>query len=620
MCGIYGRVNYTAPVDIGQVKRSTDLLENRGPDASGVTRLDDGMVALGHRRLSIIDLSEDGHQPMTNEDGTVWLTFNGEIYNYQDLRSELLQYGHQFKSSTDSEVLVHAYEQWGHDCVNRLRGIFAFGIWDQPRRSLFLARDHLGVKPLYFHVDNSHLQFASLPRSILDSADVGRAIDRTALRDYFAYGYVPEPYCIFEGIEKVPPGHTLRAKDGDFALHRYWRPEYRPVITSFEEATEAVSAKVRECAKLQMTSDVPVATLLSGGIDSTYLTSLAVQNQDLGHGQFRTFTLGFDEPTSDERRFAKVAAEYYETNHVTAELTQSHFPAQLDVCAAAYDEPFDLNGGMPATYISKLVRDNGTKVVLGGDGGDELFAGYLRYDQFSEYRQKTGRRSANWLMPWLGRSRHAADVEEYFKHEGVCGPELLETILPSFSTSGYAHQALDTLDRVFDSTLPPVTACQIADLQHYLPGHILTKVDRASMHYGVEARVPFLDHTLVELAMKLDCSVNYRIGERKAVLKAAAANQLPPSLLNGRKKGFSCPIGPWATPEFLDWANARIDSGVLVESQLVSRGASTACSSSGDAKAFRAFWLILAAELWASRWLSPEGVPVTSNTKPQLVG
>lgn len=603
MCGIAGFWLRQPQEDIGWFDQCLATLTERGPDGQGTDVFDNRRLLLGHRRLSIIDISDRGRQPLSNEDHSVWITFNGEVYNYKALRQQLQERGHVFRSETDTEVVVHAYEEWGAECVLKLSGIFAFAIWDQTKRELFLARDHVGVKPLYFTQNQHGFGFASQPKAIVAAPFIDQEVSTTAFRDYLSFGYIPDPQCIFEGIQKLPPGHWISVSSTGIKKQRYWKAEYRPSITRFSDAVEAIAAVVQDTVTAQLTSDVPVGTLLSGGIDSTLLTGVAHEKLPENFRPLRTFTLGFDQAYSDERQFAAVAANHYKTRHFVDVLSAGDFLSQLDIAANAFDEPFDPNGPMPATKIAQLVRDNDTKVVLGGDGGDELFSGYLRYDSFAEYRQK---QTGLWdslrrlLRPARGR---ASDVQEYFQHEGACNAQLLSEIMPQASDNDWAAAATNSLATLYDEHLPPVTACQLMDFNHYLPGHILTKVDRATMYFGVEARVPLLDVKLVELAFSIDSSVNYRAGERKAALKAAAAKTLPAELLCGRKKGFSSPMGEWLNQSIQKWAIKKMENGTLVKRGLIHSGAASSLLVRNSHQRFRVFWLLLAAELWAQRWL-----------------
>lgn len=601
MCGILGIWQRQGDHTLDWFDQALQSLHRRGPDGEGRQAFHHGRVILGHKRLAIIDIGDAGSQPLSNEDQTIWISFNGEIYNYRQLRQELRQHGHHFSSQSDTEVVVHSYEQWGEDCVNHLDGIFAFGIWDDQAETMFLARDHLGVKPLYYSVDRDPFCFASQPKAMLADPGFPRQVSLEAFRDYLAFGYVPETQCIFQSIKKLPPAHTLTVRKNGSQLRRYWSCLYDPQIDSFDEAVSAIGEAVERSVRAQMTADVPVGTLLSGGIDSTYLTGLANQYRNLDFGPLRTFTLGFDQPASDERQYAAIAAEHYHTDHHTAVLSEDDLPAQMEEAVESFDEPFDLNGPLPATRVARLVRTHQTKVVLGGDGGDELFAGYLRYDAISQPQSGWAKFFPRRFLGRNGSIDHQA--REYFQHEGVCAPRVISQLMPAKFDRQWFEQPIANTQSHFQSDLPPVVACQLLDLEHYLPGHILTKVDRATMRHGVEARVPFLSRQLVELAFRISSQVIYRAGERKAALKSAARRHLPAKLMSGRKKGFSSPLERWSGTQFKAWAGAKLATGRLASMQLVDPAAVASMGTKIDHKSFRAFWLLLAAELWAERWL-----------------
>lgn len=601
MCGILGIVDQTNVVDKTMFNQMLQRLEKRGPDGWGVESLGKGRVLLGHRRLAILDLSDSGRQPMSNEDGNVWLTFNGEIYNYQELRVELSSLGHRFASNTDSEVIVHAYEEWGAQCVHRLNGIFAFAIWNEADRSLFLARDHLGVKPLYYASEGSRFIFAS-SSSAITPALRNRQIDGAAFAEYLAFSYIPSDTSIWSGVQQLPPGTSLKLQGGSIKLATYWEPAHSGDINDFEEAVESVSDAMSKAVARQLQSDVPVGTLLSGGIDSTLLTALASECAGPAQQPIHSFTLGFDEAESDEREFADIAARHYHTDHHVTKLDLVGFPRSLAAAVEAFDEPFDLNGPMPATAVAGLVREYGVKVVLGGDGGDELFAGYLRYDQFNRFALRKRSPQGRMLDFILPRRQTQLNVAQYFSYEGVATPSALDSILPRELAVHGRELAMTRQEAAYDSSLDPVTAAQISDLKLYLPGHILTKVDRATMYHGVEARVPFLDRYVVEAALNIAPKLNYRNSERKAVLKEVSRGLLPDNLISNRKKGFSSPLWKWSTPAFRKWAKNLILNGVLVGEQIIRPDVLQSLSAGNLPKHERLFWLLLGAELWARRW------------------
>lgn len=612
MCGILGVVQREPELTVEQLTRMLDTLSHRGPDGSGVRSLDDGRVLLGHRRLAIIDLSRAGSQPMSNEDGTVWITFNGEIYNYRELRKELLNLGHRFHSESDTEVIAHGWEQWGRRCVERLRGIFAFGVWDARTRELFLARDHLGVKPLYYSQYSGRFTFASQPRAILADESFRRDIDATGLRDYFAFGYVPRERCAFAGMHKLPAGHWLHLKDGRAEVREYWRLEYKPVRASFREASDDLRERLIEAVKTQLVSDVPIGCFLSGGIDSSILVALASPKVPL-----RTFTIGFDDSSSDERAYARRVADLFGTTHYEKVLARPQVEGALCEIAEHYDEPFDPNGPMPLLEIARLARHNSTVVVLGGDGADELFAGYLRYEDFDRpkrWSEGYGQKLWRWARR-MGlaacRDLSSGDLERFFRYEGALSDREQGGLLSAAFTNQATGDSLETLRPYFQSGQPALLTAQLADMNHYLVDHVLCKVDRAAMAHGVEVRVPFLDTELVQAAFSVPAALNYARGERKALLKRAARPLLGPEILTARKKGFSSPLAKWLDAELLAWGGRLINGGALVGRGVVRPDWEDGLQAAKRANAWtglRAWWLIVAAELWCRRWIECEQV------------
>ena len=598
MCGILGQIETTQPVDAVSFERMLATLARRGPDGAGVKLLNGGRVALGHRRLAIIDLSTAAAQPMTNEDGTIWLTFNGEIYNFRSLRKQLEQAGHRFASDSDSETIIHAYEQWGDDCVLHLRGIFAFAIWDDNHKRLLLARDHLGVKPLYYARDAEKLLFASQPKAIIEHPRFTRRISAPAFSDYLAYGVVPFDRAIFEGMQKVPAGHRAVFENQVLRIERYWQAEYQPEVTDAHEAQERLQAKIEEAVPLQMASDVPVGLFLSGGIDSSLLTALAVNH---AHERLSTFTIGFHEAHKDERLYARRVVNHFNTNHFEQVLDMEAALGLIWELVESYDEPFALGGAFPLFYISQLARNQGCKVVLGGDGGDEIFAGYKRYDKFHAQRAQsrtTGAgRLAGWLRRLTGQQKHP--MEDYFLDQGKLTWKKQQTLLePNFARQTSVDY-LWRMKKFYNPRLPSCASAQLVDVNTYLADEMMTKVDRASMACGVEVRVPLLDVELVELAFQIDNRLIYG-QERKAILKRTAAQWLPAEVLTARKKGFSSPMNEWLQAGLGQWAMRQVRDGVLVQRGIFSRAG--ADETAANEKPIT-IWAMLIAELWARRWL-----------------
>jgi len=609
MCGILGTVGQPPAAEV--FDHMLDTLAHRGPDGRGVRSLGGGTVRLGHRRLAIIDLSPDGTQPIGNEDGTVWLTYNGEIYNYRELRGDLQRLGHRFVSRTDSEVIVHAWEEWGEACVPRLRGIFAFGLWDDRTKTLFLARDPLGVKPLYYARYAGRFTFASQPKALIADPDFPRAVDPLGLRDFLAYGYVPYERSAFAGMAKLPAGHTALLKDGGLTLRRYWQIKCGDSLRDSREALERLHFGLAEAVRTQLVADVPVGCFLSGGIDSSLLVALAKPHLP----SLRSFTVGFEEKESDERGYASLVARHFATQHVESVVRRHDLRQRLCDMHECFDEPFDPTAPIPFLEVARLARQNGTVVALGGDGGDELFAGYLRYDDFD---RPAGLRSGVETALWgflrhrglLGARRSAkGDLTRYFRYEGCLEAEGLRAVLGDGLHDCLADDHEAAMWRFYRPELPAVAAAQLLDANLFMVDQVLCKADRASMAHGVEVRVPFLDPELVSLAFQVPLALHYRRGERKSLLKQIAARCLPPELVTRRKKGFSSPLGIWFDAGLDPWMRGWTENGLLVELGLIrpdwsERLATVPGFQGGPGR--RAAWLVLTAEMWARRWIAGE--------------
>jgi asparagine synthase (glutamine-hydrolysing) len=573
MCGIAGALSSTHPDLVCQVRAMTEAQHHRGPDDGG--EWSDGLCALGHRRLAIIDLSEAGRQPLANEDGTVWITFNGEIYNFQALRRELEGLGHRFRTRTDTEVIVHAYEQWGTDCVKRLRGMFAFGVWDGRHRRLLLARDRVGKKPLFYTQRPDRFLFASELQGLLAAPDVPRDVNPAAIDAYLSWGYVPPPQTAFQGIFKLPPAHVLTldlAPDGPVLnVERYWSLAYRPKLRiSDTEAVEALRETLTEAVRLRMVSDVPLGAFLSGGIDSSIVVGLMA---GLADQPVRTFSIGFEDAAYNELDHARRVAERWGTDHHEF-VVQPDALAILPQLARHYGEPYADSSAVPTYYVSQLTRRHVT-VALNGDGGDESFAGYERYranrlaGQISRF---PGNRrlallaahalpvSADVKHP-LRRARrflleaHRPMSERYAAWLTFFGEEAKSFLYSREMRAVLAEQQPDVwLETLFDEThgLDPVDAAMAVDVQSYLPHDLLVKVDVTSMANSLEARSPFLDHEVMELAARLPAHLKLRRGQSKYLLKRAFADLLPPENVRRRKMGFGVPVGQWFRGPFRD--------------------------------------------------------------------
>jgi len=568
MCGIVGIFDTTGPgtIDGALLDRMNETQFHRGPDAGGL-HLEPG-IGLGHRRLSIIDLSS-GKQPLCNEDGSVIVTFNGEIYNFPELSRELQQAGHVFKTHSDTEVIVHAWEQWGEDCVQRFRGMFAFAVWDRNRRTLFLARDRLGKKPLYYArlVDGQFI-FGSELKSLLAHPQLPRELDPRAIEDYFCLGYVPDPRTIFSAVHKLPPAHTLTLRQGEplAAPREYWDIAFQPLPPMSEaDAADELVARLREATEIRLMSEVPLGAFLSGGVDSSAVVALMAQLSDQ---PVNTCSIGFSDPRYNESAFAQQVADRYHTNHQMKQVEPDDFDL-LDRLTGLYDEPYADSSALPTYRVCELARQRVT-VALSGDGGDELLAGYRRHRwHMNEERIRSRipgpiRHSLFGLLgriypkldwaPKLLRAKTtfqalAMDSAEAYLHSVSFMSEALRRELYSprlrSALQGYNSREVFEHHARRAPTDDPLSLIQYLDIKTYLPGDILTKVDRASMAHSLEVRAPMLDHQFMDWASGLPPAMRLRGGQGKYIFKQAMEPHLPHDILYRPKMGFSVPLASW---------------------------------------------------------------------------
>lgn len=589
MCGIAGlfRTDGRDHIDRSLLKRMNGSQTHRGPDASGI--FENNVVGLAHRRLSIIDLS-DGDQPIFNEDGSVAVVYNGEIYNFQELTAELTAKGHQFSTHCDTEVIVHAWEEWGPACVERFRGMFSFALWDENKRTLMLARDRFGIKPLYYGVrSDSTLVFGSELKSLLCDPAIRREIDPRAVEEYFAFGYVPDPRTIYTSVQKLPPGHFLVWRVGQVRQEpvRYWDISFRPAQSRSEaEIKSELIDKLRDAVKCRMIADVPLGAFLSGGVDSSAIVALMAE---LSPDKVRSCSISFGDPAFDESRFADQVAAHIGTDHRSERVDSDDFDL-IDRLATTYDEPFADSSAIPTFRVCELARRHVT-VALSGDGGDEVFAGYRRY--YWHQNEERLRRALplpvrrivfgalGQIYPKLDRAPRmfrakstfqslARDsIGAYFHSVSVVYDGIRETLYnPDFRNSldGYnAEQVLRTHMGAAD-TDDPVSQIQYADMKTYLPGDILTKVDRASMAHSLEVRVPLLDHPFAEWGAGLAPDMKMRGREGKYIFKKALEPLLPEDILYRPKMGFAVPLASWFRNELRDRLRSAIKSPALKDS------------------------------------------------------
>ena len=568
MCGIVGRFDSRGqrPIDRALLERMNDSQLHRGPDEGGV-HIEPGL-GLGHRRLSIIDLSS-GQQPLYNEDHSVVVVFNGEIYNFQELVPELQALGHTFRTRSDTEVIVHAWEAWGESCVQRFRGMFAFALWDRNRSTVFLARDRLGVKPLYYAMlEDGMFIFGSEFKALLADPRLRRDIDTAAVEEYFAYGYVPEPRTIFYSARKLPPGCTLTIKRGEHLQEprEYWDVPFKslPALTE-EEAIEELTSRLRESVKMRLMSEVPLGAFLSGGVDSSGVVATMA---GLSADPVTTCSIAFGDPAFNEAAYAQTVAERFGTRHRVEQVDPNDFDL-IDKLATLYDEPYADSSAMPTYRVCQLARKTVT-VALSGDGGDESFGGYRRYRGYvNEERVRSllplqVRKpvfgllgglypKADWA-PRIFRAKATFEalarnsVEAYFHSVSILhDAQRAELFSTRFRSELQGYAAVEVLKRhaARAPTDCPLSLVQYLDLKTYLVGDINTKVDRASMAHSLEVREPLMDHPLVEWLSGLPASLKLRNGEGKYLLKKALEPQLPREILYRPKMGFAVPLSAW---------------------------------------------------------------------------
>ena len=580
MCGIAGKFNFDpqSPIDRERLAAMTTVIAHRGPDADGFY-VGDG-IGLGHRRLSIIDLST-GDQPLTNEDHTIWVVFNGEIYNFAEIRVELEAHGHRFRTHSDTEVIVHAYEQWGDAAVDRFRGMFAFALWDEPKRRLLLVRDRLGVKPLYYSATPRGVTFGSEIKALLEDPDVPRGWSAEALDAYLTLSYVPAPQTIYRGIWKLPAAHLLVAERGRVTVRRYWDLPFTgdgdPARES--EYLEELDALVTEAVRLRLVSDVPLGAFLSGGIDSSAV--VASMAETCGPDRVITTSVGFDEHAFNELEYARTVARHLGvTQH--EKVVRPDIVDLLPKLAWHLDEPFADSSAVPTYYVSKAAREHVT-VALSGDGGDELWAGYTRHrvEQWEltarEWLGPTGAAVAGRMAERLplgvkgARSlrhlalpaaaacarKHAYGLFENDVRGSLYSPEFANEVRDADPFIGFrlAYDGCGSRD--------PLDRALYVDVKTYLVDDIMTKVDKMSMAVSLESREPLLDHKLLEFAARVPSSLKLKNGQGKYLLRRLLERRVPKSIVDRPKQGFAAPIGAWLRGPLAPMADALLRDGRL---------------------------------------------------------
>ena len=579
MCGIAGHITFSGEPGLRHVKEMLSALAHRGPDDEGVVR--SGPALLGQRRLSIIDLSPDGHQPMSNEDGTVWISFNGEIYNFRTLRRDLESRGHRFRSATDTEVVIHLYEEYGTNAVQHLRGMFALAIWDGNRQQLFAARDRAGKKPFYYAETPGGFYFASEIQALYQVPGYARELDYPALDLYLAHSYIPAPHTICTGIRKLPPAHSLVYSASGLRIERYWRLSCGPKLEiGYEEARSELMTRLEEATRIRMVSDVPLGCFLSGGVDSSIVVALMAR---LSSTPVRTFSIGFDDAAYDETPYARRLAAHCATEHEEFRVTPDTV-AVIPSLVRHFGEPFADSSALPTWYLSEMTRRHVT-VALNGDGGDELCAGYEWYRTgltLGRIKRFVPAPLARLISRLVGPRPHGSHLRRLSRLAELLGKSPaslfadLRTEVGLETRRGLSSPVFTRrLERSAEAYIEDVFAGMdsedlldrmlATDNLTYLPEELLVKVDRMSMAHSLEGRSPLLDHELMEYVARLPSTYKMRNGELKYLLKDAARELVPDGFFQRPKMGFSVPLKNWFRDDLSGYARERIMGGPLKE-------------------------------------------------------
>ena len=629
MCGICGIVDYRSGfITENKIRSMSDKMAHRGPDDAGIYLKMDSIpqVALGHRRLSIIDLSERGHQPMSNEDGKIWVVFNGEIYNYRELKTGLEDLGHKFRSDTDTETVIHLYEEYGEDCVKHMRGMFAFAIWDSKNNMLLLARDRIGKKPLLYYNKGGKFCFASEFLSLLESGLIKKDINHEAIHYYLTFGYIPAPLTIYKDVFKLPPAHMLIAKNDKVVIKQYWSLDYsKKIAVSEEDAAAEVLRLLKEAVGIRLYSDVPLGAFLSGGIDSSTIVALM---SEISGTKIKTFSIGFEEEDYTELKYAKRIADKFNTEHHEFIVK----PRALDILpllVERYGEPYADSSSIPTYYVCNETKKHVT-VALNGDGGDELFAGYDRYQAMlaSEIYKgvplpiKSIVRNFVEILPDSVNSKNrirrlkrffdGAELpiaERYLRWVGISSDDFRAKLYSEdLKKELYGKDPVVWLKPYLSNSKTPdfLDKLLMADMHTYLPGDLLVKVDIASMANSLEARSPFLDHKLIEFVTSLPSQYKMKHLVKKYILKKAIRNIVPHENIYRKKMGFGLPVGQWFRNDLRDFLKNTLLSATALKRGYFKAGSvekivNEHLSKRGDFS-FQ-LWALLMLELWHRRFI-----------------
>ncbi|MFX1375561.1 MAG: asparagine synthase (glutamine-hydrolyzing) [Promethearchaeota archaeon] len=612
MCGIVGVVSDKG-FNLEKLIKMRDVLKHRGPDDEGIYFNQDKSVILGHRRLSIIDLSSLGKQPMSNENSTIWISFNGEIYNFKSIKEELIKKGHLFKTLTDTEVIIHGYEEWGIKILDRLRGMFAFAIWDDVKKELFLARDRLGIKPLYYYHNNDKFIFASEIKAIIQDDTINRKINPKALKHFLKYTYIPAPYSIWEKIYKLPPAHYLLLKDNQIKIKRFWRINPLSKKVTESKYIKEIEEILKRSVEYRFVSDVPVGILLSGGLDSSMVTALSSEIKK----ELLSFSVGFEIEEYSELKYARIVAEKFKTMSIESVLDTIKLKDLIESILFYYDEPLGVSSIFPTFLLMETVSKH-VKVALSGDGGDEVFAGYMWYYNYLK------RRKYNFLLcickplqfiiskvfpePKSKFIKYFKTKIDYFaltdfeKYILLTTPRFndneIEELLDNRFINAFKHE--DIILNHAKSGLKNIKDLQLFDMKTFLVDSILVKVDRASMAHSLEIRVPLLDHYLIEYVLNLDSKIIFKKKVKKYILKKIANQYLPHEIIYRKKKGFSAPIVDLG---FIDDNLHVLENSLAVVDKIFNKEYIKRLIQNQEDN-YAKIWLLIIFEMWYRKWKS----------------
>lgn len=589
MCGIVGQINKAAPVNSVLLEQMRDTMYHRGPDDFGLYISNDKLAGLGHRRLSLLDLSPSGRQPLSNENGTIQVVVNGEIYNYKEIKRDLELKGHRFSSNSDSEVIVHGYEEWGVNVLQKLKGMFAFGLWDNSKRQLFIARDRFGIKPLYYIIDKDKFIFASEIKAIIRNNEVEKELDFSSVCDFLVYRYVPSPKTIWKNINKLPPANFLLLNEGlKVRVEKYWTPNTENRNISEKHAIETVNEMLSKSIDAHTMGDVPIGSFLSGGYDSS---ALIYYMHKAGYPT-STFSIGFENWNGSEHQYAELVAQHFGTKHQSKILGPSSLDL-LDKLAYYYDEPIADISIIPTFEVSKVASEN-VKAVLSGEGADEIFGGYTWHRSYNAINQ-----SISIWQKLKGISTPINPVEHYAEAMGMgnFNYKILKEALhidlhdniPIPSTWFYEEHIKNS---------SPVKTFQLLDITSFMGELVLTKIDRASMANSLEVRVPFLDHELVEFLLSLRENVYFKEGKTKHLLRENIKKVMPKKILDRPKQGF---VGPDEYYQNYEWYKEVLLNGSIIKTGIISQAFIEDLLKNRD---HWRLWKILILEKWHESWLS----------------